>query len=161
MLHKVLSQLGKQQWQWPVGRKGGKLSSWYPLDILLLIEWHYLPNATCLIRPHLFSTASHCLIRLLEFAVFFVTFEQSTRVHPLAHAARAPRQQHARWPPAAPRRSRAWLPRLLCLRLCIKPWLPSAEKIIARQATNTIQFDKPGPSAIFQRGSGVLMEVAC
>ena len=40
--------------------------------------WHYLSNATCLMRPHLFSTALLVLIRLIiEFAAFFATFEEN------------------------------------------------------------------------------------
>ena len=42
------------------------------------LGWHYLSHATCLVRPHLFLfRASACLIiRLIEFAALFVTFEE-------------------------------------------------------------------------------------
>ena len=45
------------------------------------------------------------------------------------------------------------------LEIIYKNVIAKEEKIIAWQATNTVHFDKPGPSAIFQRRSGMLMEV--
>ena len=40
-------------------------------------------------------------------------------------------------------------------------WADTGNFANLTQATNAIRFDKPGPSAIFQRRSGVFMEVAC
>ena len=42
----------------------------------LMIGWHYLSKATCLIRPHVFYGIT-CLIRLIEFAALFTTFEEN------------------------------------------------------------------------------------
>ena len=43
-------------------------------------RWRYLSNATCLIQPHLLSTALLVLVRLIEFAASFTTFEEETCV---------------------------------------------------------------------------------
>ena len=51
-----------------------------PLPHPPTLGWHYLSNTTCLIWPHLFSTALiTCPIRLIEFAALFTTFEENLR----------------------------------------------------------------------------------
>ena len=40
------------------------------------IGWHYLSNASCLIRPHVFSYGITCPMRLIEVAAVFTTFEE-------------------------------------------------------------------------------------
>ena len=44
-----------------------------------LLGWHYWSNATCLMRPHLFSRAFLSLIRIIELAAVFATFEENLR----------------------------------------------------------------------------------
>ena len=41
------------------------------------LEWHYLFNVSCLIRPHLFFYGITCLISLIEFAALFASFEEN------------------------------------------------------------------------------------
>ena len=46
--------------------------------IYILHGWHYLTNATCLMRPRCFCFYGiTCLIQLIRFATGFATFEES------------------------------------------------------------------------------------
>ena len=50
-------------------------TTWIPPTMAAWIGWHHLSNATCLIRPVFYGIT--CLMRLIEFAASFATFEEN------------------------------------------------------------------------------------